>query len=57
MITNDRLNMMCAIRIVVKPVANPAFRNSDSSAAPSTTSGVASGMKMKKLTGARPRNS
>ena len=56
-ITNDRLNMMWAITIVVKPVATAKLRNIDSSAAPSTTSGVASGMKMKKLTGARPRNS
>ena len=58
MTTNDRQNMMCAIRIVANPRAGvPAFRNSDSSAAPRTTSGVASGMKMKKLTGARPLNS
>ena len=56
-ITNDRLNMMCAITIVPNPVATAKLRNSDSRAAPSTTSGVASGMKMKKLTGARPRNS
>ena len=56
--TNERLNMMCAIRIVAKPSCGvPRFRNSESSAAPSTTSGVASGMKMKKLTGARPLNS
>ena len=46
------LNMMCAIRIVVKPVAMPTERNSDSSDAPSTTSGVASGRKMKKFVGA-----
>jgi hypothetical protein len=56
-ITNDRLNMTWAIRIVEKPVATLKFRNIDSRAAPSTTSGVASGMNMKKLTGARPLNS
>jgi len=56
--TNDRLNITCAIRIVVKPSAGvPQLRNWDSSAAPSTTSGEASGMKMKKLTGERPLNS
>ena len=56
--TNERLNMMCAIRIVAKPSCGvPQLRNCESSAAPSTTSGVASGMKMKKLTGERPLNS
>ena len=58
MITNDRLNITCAIRIVPKPSAGvPQLRNCESSAAPSTTSGVASGMKMKKFTDARPLNS
>ena len=55
--TNDRLNMMWAIRMVPKPSATKKLRNIDSRAAPSTTSGVASGMKMKKLIGARPVNS
>ena len=56
--TNDRLNITCAIRIVAKPSCGvPQLRNCESSAAPSTTSGVASGMKMKKFTGARPLNS
>ena len=48
--TNDRLNITCAIRIVAKPSCGvPQLRNSESSEAPSTTSGVASGMKMKKF--------
>jgi hypothetical protein len=37
------VNITCAITIVAKPVLVPACRNSASSAAPSTTSGVASG--------------
>ena len=54
--TNDTLNITCAIRIVANPRAKPTEMNSDSSDAPSTTSGVASGMKMKRLVAARPRN-
>ena len=56
--TNDRLNITCAIRIVAKPSCGaPQLRNCERSAAPSTTSGVASGMKMKKFTGPRTLNS
>ncbi len=47
--------MVCAITIVAKPVFVPACRNRPSSAAPSTTSGVASGRKTKKSTVPRPR--
>ena len=47
------LNMMCAIRIVVKPVACRPIENSDSSEAPSTISGVAIGRKMNKFVAPR----
>ena len=43
------------IRIVANPVATFIVMNRPSSAAPSTTSGVASGRKMKKFAGPRPR--
>jgi hypothetical protein len=49
------VNITCAITIVTNPVLTAAVRNSASSAAPSTTSGVESGRKMKKSTAVRPR--
>ena len=49
-------NITWAIRIVVKPVAKPIVRNSESSDAPSTISGEAIGRKMKKFANCRPRN-
>jgi hypothetical protein len=48
--------MTWAITIVMKPVLNAAVRNSASNAAPSTTSGVASGRKTSMSTTPRPRN-
>ena len=47
--------MTWAITIVTKPVLTAAVRNSASSAAPSTTSGVASGRKTSRSTKPRPR--
>ena len=56
--TNERQNMMCAIRIVQKPScpAKPAPTNSASSEEPSTISGAAIGRKITRLAADRPRN-
>jgi hypothetical protein len=48
------LNIVWAMRIVAKPVARPIVMKRPSSAAPRTTSGVASGRKTKKSVNARP---
>ena len=53
--TKEIVNITCAITIVAKPVAIDQLRNSASSEAPSTTSGVASGRKTKKSAMLRPR--
>src|SRR5215213_3806208 len=50
------LNMMCAMRIVPKPVATLRLRNSVSSDAPITISGVVIGRKISRLSGPRPRH-
>ena len=50
------MNITCAITIVAKPVLTAIVRNSASSAAPITTSGVDSGRNTKKSTVERPRN-
>ena len=42
--------------IVQKPGSSPMLRNSESSEAPSTTSGVAIGRKISRLVADRPRN-
>ena len=49
------MNMMCAITIVTKPVATWRLRNSASSEAPSTISGVAIGRKTSMFVAPRPR--
>ncbi len=53
--TNDTVNITWAITIVANPVLTAIVRNSASSAAPITTSGVESGRKTKKSTSERPR--
>ncbi len=47
--------MTCAITIVQKPVETPRLRKSVRSDAPSTTSGVVIGRKMKRFVAPRPR--
>ena len=54
--TYETVNITCAITIVAKPVLTAIVRNSASSAAPITTSGVDSGRNTKKSTVERPRN-
>jgi hypothetical protein len=49
------VNIAWAMTTVAKPVVDPAWRNRPRSAAPSTTSGVASGRNTKKSTVLRPR--
>ena len=48
-------NMMCAIKIVQNPNTTFRLRNSVSSEAPSTISGVDSGRKMRMFVAPRPR--
>ena len=57
--TNDRQNMMWAIRIVQKPScpAKPAPTNSASSEEPITISGAAIGRKISRFIEERPRKS
>ena len=50
------MNITCAMTIVAKPVSTANVRNSASSEAPSTTSGVASGRKTNRSATLRPRN-
>ena len=53
--TNEMQNITCAMKIVQKPVATPRLRNSASSDAPSTISGVDIGRKMSRFVAPRPR--
>ncbi len=54
--TNEMQNMTCAMTIVLKPRLIFRLRNSASSEAPRTTSGVAIGRKIVRLVAVRPRN-